>query len=376
MVNQSNLEIKKLLTQLSIRLPWAVSKNVLNKIGLHTSNGWEGAIKKQDIYESSEAAKMKCINKLRKLYLEHTLVGEKLVYMFSLKGISTETANKFHEKIIKNYKKIDIKESIFKTSYPYSVTDENSLVDAEKLGVVLTGVDHIQDKLYFHFSSVISYKEKIEISTDTFNDKDKKKLNIYDEIFGILAKRKQSHDVVVYDIAKKNIEVRIDAPLGINFDFLSVQTNNVYIAFNLLSEKFFGYAPLGDHSLNFFSSINKIYRNDNDGIVHELGFVAIDNNSSSNNQGKLVKGKNRDLRRDKFHVGGSSAVNEITPYKIGVSWIGDSYDGAPDLTLPGNMRMLLKNPNVPMAVIRNCLSVKDYDFVVARLLHYATSATP
>jgi hypothetical protein len=70
------------------------------------------------------------------------------------------------------------------------------------------------------------------------------------------------------------------------------------------------------------SDIDPMYRNSSEGKVYELGFMASDTGSTSNNQGKLLRGKNRDLRKDAFHVGGRTAVNEITPYRIGVEWSG------------------------------------------------------
>jgi hypothetical protein len=363
-------EIKYILNQISDRIPWGGCKPLLKKIGIHTSNGWPATIKNQDIYDAESQKQKDLIDKLKSLYFEHRLIGEKLVYWFSLSGIPTSVEENFHKTIIKAKNTVKIEKSQFSEIHPFSIVDKQILEQEENAEPVLTSIDEVNGKIYFQYSSVVSYKQKVDLSPEAFSAEDQVKLQRYDEIFGMLAIRKQSHDIVVYDPSTKMIEVRIDAPLGISFDDLSIQTSNTYNVFNRTSTQHFGYAPLGDNSLNLYSAIKKIYKNANEGKVHELGFMANTASSSSNNQGKLFKGKNRDLRKDDFHKGGSDAVTEIQPYRIGVNWSGSDLLGLPELTLPGNMRMLLKTPTVGKAYIRNCLSFHDYDFVTRRLLNY------
>jgi transcriptional regulator len=363
-------EIKFLLHQLSNRMPWVISKPILKKIGIHTSNGWPATIENQDIYQAESPKQKETIKKLQKIFWEHTLVGEKLVYWFSLKGIPEEAKLKFHKEIAAAHLKVEVPDSDFKKIYPFSILDKESLEKLENQGATLTSIKKIENKILFEYSSVMSYRDKIEISPERFDKADRDMLEQYESIYAILPIRKHCHDVIVYDMESEMVEVRLDAPVGISLDELSVATTNLYNSFNSTANKYFGYGLLGDHSLNLFSAINKIYKNATEGTVYELGFMAITSSSTSNNQGKLFKGKNRDLRKDDFHKGGSGAVTEIIPYRIGVQWSGSTFDGVPQLILPGNMRMLMKTPNVHMAFIRNCISFSDYDFVAKRLMSY------
>lgn len=372
--NQNVDQIKFLLNQLSKRVPWVISKSKLKKIGIHTSNGWDATIEEQDVYNSTADKQLDVINKLKDFYTAHLFAGEKLVYWFSLKGIPDEILVEFDNKIRLAKHTIQIPKTDYSDVFPFSILEKAKLEALESSGSVLTNITDNEDKIYFSFSSVISFREKIEISPEKFSEAERATLSQYESVFAILPIRKHCYDVIVYDKTTKMIEVRIDAPIGISFDELSIATTNLYNAFNLLASSTFGYGPLGDASINLYSAINKIYKNQSEGIVFELGFMAETATSSSNNQGKLFRSRrNRDLRKDDFHKGGSSAVTGIIPYRIGVEWSGQNFDGTPNLILPGNMRMLLKAPNVSMAYIRGCLSKADYDFVASRLLTYVMS---
>lgn len=359
------------LKALSDRMPWPVAKATLATLGLHTSTGWPTSIEKQDIPGSNSEQFKLLASKLASIYQQHTLVGEKMVRWYSLGGIPESDAKSFDSAVRSAPKTVIIEPSKFSVAYPFPVRDVESLKELGSLGPTLSAVFSQGEKTIFHYSSVRSYRDRIELNPESFSEEDRERLRQYEEIYAVLPIHRQCDDVIVFNHETKLLEVRVDSPLGMSVEEIGVAAQSVTGEFNRLSAQQFGYSPFGGNAISFYSAIDPMYRNSAEGKVYELGFVATATTSTSNNQGKLVRGKNRDLRHDAFHVGGSNAVTEITPYRIGVEWSGTQLDGRPQLIIPGTMRMLHKSPiTVSEAFIRHCGSEKDFEFVTNRLRSY------
>lgn len=368
---KSDDEIAKILHALSDRMPWPVAKATLHSLGLHVSTGWPTSIERQDILDSSSEPFKLLVKKLSVIYLQHILVGEKMVRWYSLSGIPENHSKAFNQAVRLAPAKVTIEESKFQESYPFPIRDKDLLKTLEELGPVLSKVFENDGKVIFHYCSVRSYRDRVELSPESFSEHDRKMLQQYEEIYAVLPIRRQCDDAVVFHVNDNLLEVRVDAPYGMSVEEVSLAAKSITASFNQLATTEFGYAPFGENAISFFSAIEPMYRNSTEGTVLELGFMASATGSTSNNQGKLLRGKNRDLRKDAFHVGGSKAVQEITPYRIGVEWSGASLDGEPQLIIPGTMRMLHRFPIVVSeAFIRHCASEKDFAFVTNRLRSY------
>jgi len=364
--------VTRALRALSDRMPWPVAKATLQALGLHVSTGWATSIERQDIFDPSSEQHRLLVEKLSSIYQQHTLVGEKMVRWYSLTGIPASIEKSFSAAVCAAPNTVEvIRDSKFHDTYPFPVRDSDSLKSLEELGPVLSAVFERDGKTVFHYSSVRSYRDRVELSPESFSENDRERLKQYEEIYAVLPIRRQCDDAIVFNHESKLMEIRVDAPYGMSVEEVSLAAQAVAGEFNTLAASTFGYSPFGENAISFFSAIDPMYRNSSEGKVYELGFMATATGSTSNNQGKLVRGKNRDLRKDAFHVGGSSAVQEITPYRIGVEWSGNGLDGAPQLIIPGTMRMLHKSPiNVPEAFVRHCASEKDFAFVTNRLRNY------
>jgi hypothetical protein len=353
-------------------MPWPLAKATLQALGLHVSTGWATSIGRQNIVDTSSDQYRRLTEKLYSIYQQHTLVGEKMVRWYSLTGIPAPVATLFSAAVRAAPTTVHVdSDSQFHDTYPFPVRDIKSLKRLEELGPVLSAVLERAGKTVFHYSSVRSYRDRVELSPESFSQEDRERLREYEEIYAVLPIRRHCNDAIVFDHNNQLMELRVDAPYGMSVEEVNLAAQEVTEQFNKLAESSFGYTPFGENAISFYSAIDPMYRNNSEGRVYELGFMAMATGSTSNNRGKLVRGKNHDLRKDAFHIGGSSAVQEITPYRIGVEWHGDGLDGAPQLVIPGTMRMLHKFPiNVPEAFIRNCASEKDFAFVTNRLRSY------
>lgn len=362
--------IAGVLSALSGRMPWQVAKSILHNLGFHVSTGWPSTIRKLDNPDPTSDKYRQLVDRLSSIYREHTLVGEKLIKWYSLKSIPEETIAKFVQAVSLSPENLEPDQSDFLGTYPFPVTDPDSLAHLEQRGPLLSSVFEASGKFHFHFCSVRSYRDRIELLPEQFSETDREMLERFEEIYAVMPIRRQCDDFVVFDPETLFLELRLDAPLGMPADHLSSAIEGVSSAFNRVSLKHFGYQPFGGNAVNFYSAIDRMYRNSREGRVSELGFMASATTSTSNNQGKLFRGKNRDLRNDAFHVGGTGAVEEITPYRIGIQWSGAELEGSPQLFIPGTMRMLHKSPvTVTEAFIRHCTTEKDFQFVTDRLHH-------
>lgn len=359
------------LKALSDRMPWPVAKDTLHSLGLHVSTGWQTSISKIGMLDAESENFKKLAARLAEIYKQHTLVGEKMIQWYSLTGIPKETEKSFYSAVESAPKNIDIENTKYRDMYPFPVRDVELLKELGEIGPKLAAVFNQDNKTVFHYSSVRSYRDRIELNPDSFSEEDKRRLQQYEEIYAVLPIHRQCDDLIVFNHDSRLVEIRVDAPLGISADDVDMAMKAIAGEFNKLSTKNFGYAPFGSGAISFYSAIDPMYRNSSEGKVYELGFVATAKTSTSNNQGKLVRGRNRDLRDDAFHVGGSNAVTEITPYRIGIEWQGGGLDGCPQLIIPGTMRMLNKSPiTVSEAFVRHCASEKDFSFVTNQLRSY------
>lgn len=362
--------IAGVLRALSGRMPWQVAKSILHSLGFHVSTGWPSTIERLDNPDPTSDAYRKLFERLSAIYRQHTLVGEKLIKWYSLQSIPGETVKKFVKAVSSSPNRLEPDQSEFLGTYPFPVIDSDSLARLEQYGPLLSSVFETDGKVHFHFCSVRSYRDRVELHPEQFSAEDREMLERFEEIYAVMPVRRQCDDFVVFDPETLFLEMRVDAPLGMPVDHLSAAIEGVSSAFNRISQKHFDYVPIGKNAVNFYSAIDRMYRNSLEGRVSELGFMASASTSTSNNQGKLFRGKNRDLRKDAFHVGGTGAVDEITPYRIGIQWSGTELDGFPQLFIPGTMRMLHKSPiTVTEAFVRHCATEKDFKFVTDRLHH-------
>ncbi len=373
-------DIKEILKSLSTIMPWLTAKPMLDSLGIITSNGWKPTIEKLSLLPKSKeyilAEKI-----LSEIFSEHILFGEKIIRRFSLKGLPPKEISKFNKLVKKfcNEFNSPLKSKFYKT-YPYPLTDTLTLKKLAGEPHELLSSHNADDKYIFQFCTVRSYRERVELDLDQFAGAKKfSQLEQFEEFFGILPTYRQCYDSVVFDPQKLTIELRLDAPKGMSVEELYLAVNHLADQFDSLAQEHFEYTPCSSSPQNLYKAIGNLYKASGEGMVYELGFTASSQSTVSNNSGKLLKGRNKDLRLDPFHLGGKNKVQDILPYRIGVEWKGSgaittgtpSLIGNPRLYLPGTARMLNKPPcEISLAYITNCITKFDYDFVSEKLDHY------
>ncbi|WP_176218181.1 hypothetical protein, partial [Chromobacterium violaceum] len=289
---------------------------------------------------------------------------------FSINGIPEKDINQFKKSINafqQSYKKP--KESPYTATYPYPILNTATLKSLDSIGHELIDVTKQKNLTVFQFCSVRSYRERIEISIDDFEGAKKfQTLQQFEEFYAISPTYRQCYDAVVFDNEKNIIELRLDAPKGMSVEELYLAVNMLGDQFDRLANKHFGYTPCSSSPRNLYKAIGSLYKASEEGMVYELGFTASSSSTTSNNSGKLLRGRNRDLRKDPFHVGGKSQVSDVMPYRIGVEWKGQNLIGMPRLYIPGTARMLNKPPcEISFAYITNAVSKSDFEFVASKL---------
>ncbi len=129
-----------------------------------------------------------------------------------------------------------------------------------------------------------------------------------------------------------------------------------------------GVRPAGIGLENYFPAVDTLYKNKKAGNLTMLGFVAISDDTSSNNRGQPFLKRGLDLRKDKFHIGGRGNVQNIKPYAIEVSWL--QKPDALTLGLHGTVRTLYKLPLIGVAEFGGCASFEDYAFLSEQLAEH------
>lgn len=371
------IDIKEVLTSISTRMPWLTGKPLLESLGLIVSNGWKPTIDR--VHWAPESKEyQRAFPILNQIFMDHILFGEKIIRQFSLRGIPPGQIKSLTGQIksfCENFKKPH--SSKFFINFPFPLRDRSELRKLSDLNHTLMSAYKDGSLYVFQYCTVRSYRERVELDITQFEGARRyEQLSEYEEFFAISPTYRQCYDAVVFDTKNDLFELRLDAPKGMSVEELYNAVEHLANTFNNLCIKEFNFTPCGKNTINLYKAIGNLYRKKGEGQVYELGFTANANANISNNNGKLVKGKNRDLRLDQFHVGGKKNVTDVVPYRIGVEWkgggvfdaSGQELTGNPRLYLPGTARMLNKAPcEISLAYITNCITRKDYEFVKQKL---------
>lgn len=362
--------IYDVVSSLSERIPYTMGKSLFQILGLPIPLGWERMKNAVKLLDNNAASVQAARDNLLELFEHHTRVGEKLIRTHSVKGIPKET--QFFQEVWNAPEKIAIDVSEYQKAYPLSITDTDTLKTLEGQGPVLTAIFSIANSMYFQFCSVRSFREKVELGKDQFDQVDHDVIDQFAEVYGVVAKRQQCFDTIVVNRTDKTVQLRLDAIDGISVEQQKVAVDAVRTAFDQLASKYFQYPPFSSTAQNYHALLEKLYQANGEGSVFQLGFTAIAANSSSNNGAKLIRRRNQDLRTDKFHIGGKNGVNSVDPYSIGVTWTRPGQVSHPKLIVPGSVRMINKSPILfPELIIRECLSDTDFDFVSNKIKKYS-----
>ncbi|MDN4052247.1 hypothetical protein QPK32_04100 [Massilia sp. YIM B02763] len=358
------------LKSMSQRMDYLPGKYLLQSYALPTSVGWESTLQRAVVAARTRPDREKLYTNLATSFQQHTLVGEKAVLYYGFAGLSEET-KQIHKRAV--YKKVGdhIPLSQFSAVFPFAVHDQETLRSLENTPPTLTICYPEANGVFFLFSSVRSFNERVPLDRTLFDDDDQAKLADYSELIGVRSIRRQCYDYIIYDTDRELVEVRIDCPDGMPSVQKQTALQKLQAAFKDLNIFPDGWSPFGTTPHNFHSLMERLYKTSGEGTVFQLGFTASTEKTSSNNGASLLRRKNVDLRRDEFHVGGKNNVKDLSVYTIGVEWKSDFGINNPTLIVPGSVRMLYSSPVIfPELYIRNCMTIAQYALITAKIDKY------
>ncbi len=342
------------------RISWSTMRVILKMCDLPIGHGWKKTINKltdEDTVQDDIDGK---IEQLKKCYDNHLLVSDKAIKFYPLER------DKINE-LIASFKNHKPDLTLFHETYPFPLSDERlNKVDSSQKLVEIRDTD---DSLAVIFCTKRLFIERAEIDIEKLKEETKKDLIDYDKIIGVKEYYRQFFDVVLLSKEKNIIEVRVDITGDISGKERSKAFLQMINKFNTLSKNISGIETPLEENTNFFPLVDRLYESD-EGKVCELAFITDEGSTKSE---KMRKGS-VDLRTETYHYAGKQAVNHITSYRLGILWnfnISDGLNTKPELLLPGTAQILSnKTQYLGEVCIKNCSGLKDYNFVLDKILTY------
>jgi hypothetical protein len=375
MLNTSQLDsaFMDVLRSMAQRIDFAPAKYLLQQQALPVSIGWDSTIVRVVAEAKTRPRYQQLYDQLVSSFVDHTLVGEKAVLYYGFGNLPKADKVNYTAAVKAAVDKLDIPPSAFGSAYPLAVHDQSILRELENTSTTLTHIFERDNRVFFLYSSVRSFNERVSIDRSVFEQSDKERLEDYSEIIGVRAIRRQCFDYIVYDIDRELVELRIDCPDGMPSVHKQSAIQRVIAAFNALGLFASGWSPFGTTPFNFHTLMDNLYKNTGEGSAFQLGFTASSATTASNNGARLLRRKNSDLRKDDFHLGGAQKVKDISVYTIGVEWKSDMGFNNPTIIVPGSAKMIYKPPYMFSELyIRGCVTVSQYELLTQKINKYSS----
>lgn len=367
-------DLEKVLRLLETRMTWTMGAKVLEAAALDKSRGWDESIRRCVQRTMDGSFRTRVQESLEGALARHILVGGKQVIWYDWERLSDGD-------------RADVRRwaETVRTSRLVGEEDEFRLIETPYLQPALRPL-HGQlprlvrarragQRLTLLFSSARSFTTRENIDLTGMTAQQRQRFEDYLEVIGVKARIIPCFDVVVFDLAKNRVEVRMDRQPGIKSDGQDAAFSQILEHLNRMILQDTGHQPLGIGLVDFFPAVNRLYLDPSAGLVEMLGFVATSADRSSNNRGLVHRREDQDLRVDPFHVGGKNAVGTVEPYTIGVS--AESLSGIDrlHLELRGNARALFGPAtarSITHASFDGCATDADFDLLTSLLEDHLT----
>lgn len=355
--NRERITVQRqdLSRSLAARIPYAVSKSVFDLANLARGHGWDAT--KARIEDPSFTPNGK-IPLLVTALRNHILAGEKLCRFFRL--ASTDMVN-----LRKNINSIQQKSSLLGSFYP-CLAPETQIKGLPLSTPEIISIEHMPDGVALVYASIRALKIKEELPTASINAKMGPSWNAYDELYGIRNVRQEAFSVVWVPNHGDIVEIRSDHLKGSNIESTRAEIDAV-----IYSLKQDTSINVSGFSINVFRTIDQFYCNVSEGKVVELAFGT----TTRSLKHEKMRGHNDCLRRELFHVGGKSNLNQpIKPYRISISYNVEVSTGiwtSPELSIHSNSHMSDQiSPSHYDILISKNMGVEDYEYVRDRIFLY------
>ena len=295
------------------------------------------------------------------MYREHIAHGDKYVRFYD---VEEKVVGSFYS----NIAEMEVEESVFSRSFPYSVTGKE-LASVEANTPILCSIEKFSSGIALIYSSNREHQIRERIDTDSMSAVVSKAFEGYAQVIGVKAIRKQAFDVIWVPNNGGPIEIRVDAQACHFFDIATATHEVLRQEFNNLVKK----NVLGK-PLNLFSAIKNLYDEEGEGGVVEMAFMA----GTASHKHETMRKSRTCLRKEKFHEAGVVALDgDIHPHLISIVWsypFTVDHVSYPELDLRGAYRIVDQlEPTVYDAHIRRAWGFADFDMVRDKVLTYFES---
>lgn len=367
--------IEHLLSLMATRMSWSLGAKIVDRANLHVSRGWRETIAAARSRPPADGALEHAKTVLSQAFGWHTFVGNKQVTWYDLNAIEAPASaallywatNVDVEQLNQTYGVVGFDPM----QAPYVEEQLRPLVGAPAR---LVSVARADGRLYFQYFSARSYSARESIDVSDWPDEHRARLGDFYEIIGVKLRSIPCFDTIVVDVPARRLEVRVDFAPGLRADPQAIGVHALLESFNDLMMRELTLRPAGLGLVNFFPAVSGIYGDRTAGRVAMLGFVATSEDTSSNNKGQTLRRQDQDLRNDKFHVGGTGAVESVTPYTIGATWPSPSRLEPLTIELHGSVRMIygIGTRAIAVAIFLGCTDGRDFDFLAGELARQLT----
>ncbi|MFD2298049.1 hypothetical protein QRO11_13840 [Paracidovorax citrulli] len=371
------ITLSRVVEVMARRLNHLVGARCLRSNGVAVGRNWTETLAKVSKVNQDTLLAKDVTQQALELLRVHSLIGNKRVTWYDLKGLNADMVTSFSNWLDKALDSPPLDES-WVTQYPFPLTpiDDTSLRNFDRSKPKLVKVWQEGGRTYFQFFSVRTYNERVELAPTSFSKDAYENIRQYSKIIGIKQKFAPCFDTVVVDRSEQRIELRVDVPSAhVPNEIQQIANQHVLGSFNALSYQGCQTSIVGLSAFDFFPMLLPLYRDNTAGKVSTLGFAAYAEDSASNNTGRPIRKKGHDLREDKFHKSGAAAVEDLRPYTIGVEWpaLGRK-DEVIELEIPGSIHCLYKSRALHVANLSGCVTFAEYEFLTHKIWHYSEIA--
>lgn len=349
---------------LKARIPFPLMQEHCARKALPTAKGWEPLkAKLLEVSNGSQALTAELTKKLQSIFEETISVGTRAVKIFQV--------DEAHRDSYYNALAACAREaSEYLNAYPRPLSTEQLVAQGPELRVcrVSREDEGVSIQIVLCGRRIIEIKEprsRSDIGDAAINQFGWQQ---YDEFIFIRRKFVQSFEIVRFNRASGNLELRVEDHSGADTP-LAMQA--VQEKANSILEHGLGSGNHLARCRDLFSAIRAIYDNPNEGIVVELGFTT----ATGSAKHEKMRANRTDLRTELFHAGGKAAINgALTPFRIAVRWPVAGQRGhalQEEVLLPGSIRQLASgSPFLDHMVLSGVLTESMMQALVARVMAY------
>jgi hypothetical protein len=351
----NDIDVNRLVTSLSKRVPWSVMWGMLKRLKATTSSGWEPFLLKVQAQSVStklsnnEKVELARLPQLKKNLIEHINFCEKSINFFSTKKVQ-------HDLFYQKLKNLKIDDCELSKAFPFQLSKE-LLKKVTKSVPNLVHVTQYDDGTALTICTKRTLRAKEKLTRDSLSENVRDDYSKSDEIFVIKNSNELFYDVIFICKHKPIIEIMLDHKYGMFSEIKQEAYHQTLAQFRVFTKKLG--ISLELKGVDLFDFIKPLYDDPSNAVV-EMAFSTDDGFTDRIKQRK----EGSDIRNADYHIGGTEKLNgNWDPY-----WIAKQYNIPaleysvnPELILPGQLRMLSLSNEIRLrgALLLKCSGKED-----------------